>query len=141
MHFLDHRNKKVFKKVHFHVFRTFCQRETTFVTLCFSGQQATLQKRSSFLKGKTLLFILQELTLDKRGKNDNDSVQGCHSQGKYLENEVFSRSGKSQGICGWPGKVKEMSGNLKINGYGGSLQKIYLFCSREERMYMYFLMR
>ena len=26
---------------------------------------------------------------------------------KYLENELFSRSGKSQGICGWPGKFKK----------------------------------
>ena len=39
----------------------------------------------------------------------------------YLENENFPRSGKSQGICGWSGKfrkVREKSGNLKINGYG-----------------------
>ena len=35
-------------------------------------------------------------------------------------------------------KVAEKSGNLKINGYG-SLQKMYLFCSKGERMY--FLMR
>ena len=34
-------------------------------------------------------------------------------------------------------KVREKSGNLKINGYG-SPQKIYLFCSKGER---YFLMR
>ena len=26
---------------------------------------------------------------------------------KYLENEIFSRSGKSQGICGWPGKFRK----------------------------------
>ena len=33
-------------------------------------------------------------------------------------------------------KVREKSGNFKINGYiAGSLQKIYLFCSRGERMY------
>ena len=25
-------------------------------------------------------------------------IQGCHGQGKYLENEFFSRSGKSQGV-------------------------------------------
>ena len=25
---------------------------------------------------------------------------------KYLENEFFSRSGKSRGICGWPGKLE-----------------------------------
>ena len=35
-------------------------------------------------------------------------------------------------------KVREKSGNLKINSYG-RLKKIYLFCSRGERMY--FLMR
>ena len=58
-------------------------------------------------------------------------AQGCHGQGKYLENEFFSRSG-SQGIVWmvreiWKGL--EESGNLKINGYC-SLQKLYLFCSR-----------
>ena len=42
---------------------------------------------------------------------------------KYLENEIFSRSEKSQEFYGWPGKfrkdleVREKSGNLKINGY------------------------
>ena len=35
-------------------------------------------------------------------------------------------------------KVREKSGNLKINGCG-RLQKIYLFCSKGEKMY--FLMR
>ena len=42
---------------------------------------------------------------------------------KYLENEIFSRSGKSQGIL-WMAreiertwKVREKLGNLKINGY------------------------
>ena len=33
-------------------------------------------------------------------------------------------------------KVREKSGNLIKNGYGGSLQKIYLLCSRGERMYI-----
>ena len=33
-------------------------------------------------------------------------------------------------------KVREKSGNLKINGYG-SLQKIYIFCSKGERMYFH----
>ena len=32
-------------------------------------------------------------------------------------------------------KVREKSGNLKINGYGSRLQKIYVFRSREEKMY------
>ena len=37
-------------------------------------------------------------------------------------------------------KVREKSGNLKINSYGRqSLENIYLFCSRGERMH--FLMR
>ena len=35
-------------------------------------------------------------------------------------------------------KIREKSGNLKINGYG-SLQKSYIFFSRGERMY--FLIR
>ena len=37
-------------------------------------------------------------------------------------------------------KVREKSGNLKINSYD-SLQRIYLFCSKGERIYIYFLMR
>ena len=35
-------------------------------------------------------------------------------------------------------KIREKSGNLKINGYD-SLQNNYIFCSRQERMY--FLIR
>ena len=35
--------------------------------------------------------------------------------------------------------IREKSGNLKINGYGRQTSKIYLFCSRGEKMY--FLMR
>ena len=33
-------------------------------------------------------------------------------------------------------KVREKSGNLKIMAMAGSLKKIYLFCSRGERMYI-----
>ena len=33
--------------------------------------------------------------------------QGCYGQGKYLENEIFSRSGKSQGI------LLDSQGNLE----------------------------
>ena len=33
--------------------------------------------------------------------------QGCHGQGKYLENGIFSRSGKVQEFCGWPGKFRK----------------------------------
>ena len=36
-------------------------------------------------------------------------------------------------------KVREKSGNLKINGYGRQSSEIFLFCSTGERMY--FLMR
>ena len=36
-------------------------------------------------------------------------------------------------------KVRENSGNLKINGYGRQSSENLLFCSRRERMY--FLMR
>ena len=51
-------------------------------------------------------------------------TQGCHGQGKYLENEIFSRSGNSQGFCGWSGKFrKELESQGKVrefenNGYG-----------------------
>ena len=43
---------------------------------------------------------------------------------KYLENKFFSRSEKSQGTVDGQGnvegtwKVREKSGNLKMNGYG-----------------------
>ena len=53
--------------------------------------------------------------------------------------------GKVREFCGCQGKfrknlnwkVREKSGNLKINGYNAdSLQKIHLFCSRGEKMYI-----
>ena len=47
-------------------------------------------------------------------------MQGCHRHGKYLENEIFSRSGKfvdGQGNLERIWKVRQKSGNLKINGY------------------------
>ena len=72
-----------------------------------------------------------------RQKNLN-SVRVATVRKKYLENDIFSRSGNfmnGQGNLEGLGK----SGNLKKkNGYG-SPQKIYLFCSKGERMY--FLMR
>ena len=33
-------------------------------------------------------------------------------------------------------KVREKLGNFKINGYGRSLHKTYLFCSRGEKIYV-----
>ena len=55
------------------------------------------------------------------------NYQGCHSQGKYLENEFFSGQGKVREFCKWSrkfrkdfesqGKVREfkmaMSGRLR----------------------------
>ena len=49
------------------------------------------------------------------------SVRVAKVREKYLENEIFSRSGKSQGILWMVREIlKEIgkSGNLKINGYG-----------------------
>ena len=51
-------------------------------------------------------------------------MQGCHGQGKNLENEIFpvrEKSGNSvdgQGNLERTWKVRKKSGNLKINGYG-----------------------
>ena len=50
-------------------------------------------------------------------------IQGCHSQGKHLENffPVREKSGNfadGQGKLERTCKVREKSGNLKINGYG-----------------------
>ena len=73
------------------------------------------------------------------------SVEGSRVatvKGKYLENEIFSSSGKVREFCGWPGKFRKVLQSQGIGKYmavAGSLQKIYLFCSRGERMY--FLMR
>ena len=47
---------------------------------------------------------------------------------KYLETEFFSRSGNfvdGQGNLERIWKVREKSGNSKINGYGRQFQKIY----------------
>ena len=41
------------------------------------------------------------------------SVQDCHSQGKSLENENFSRSGESQGNWQKQEKVSEFQSFLK----------------------------
>ena len=55
---------------------------------------------------------------------------------KYLEKEIFSRSGKKsgnfmdgQGNLERTWKIREKSGNLKINGHG-SLQKNYILFKR-----------
>ena len=52
---------------------------------------------------------------------------------KYLVNETFSRSVDGQGNLERPWKVREKSGNLKINGWASRPQKIYLFCSRGKK--------
>ena len=68
--------------------------------------------------------------LNRLGVKDE---QGCHGQGKMSGNmkffQVREKSGNfvdGQGNLERTWKVKEKSGNLKINGYG-SLQKFYLF--------------
>ena len=62
---------------------------------------------------------------------------------KYLENEFFfqvrEKSGSfvnGQGNLERIGKVTEKSENLKIMAMAGSLQKIYLFFSRGEMIYL-----
>ena len=56
---------------------------------------------------------------------------------KYLENEIFSRSGKSQGILWMAGnlertwKVREKSGNLKINGSGRQFSENFIYSVQE----------
>ena len=50
-------------------------------------------------------------------------------------------SGKSQGILWLAWEIKKglgKSGNLKIIGLAGSLQKIYFFCSRGEHTFCLF---
>ena len=55
---------------------------------------------------------------------------------KYMENEIFSKSVKSE-FNGWPRnlegtwKVREKSGNLKINGYSRqSSENIFILFKR-----------
>ena len=51
-------------------------------------------------------------------------------RGNYLENDIFSRSGKSQGIM-W--MVREKSGNLKIYGYGRQTsENLFILFKREK---------
>ena len=56
---------------------------------------------------------------------------------KYLENEIFSRPGKSRGILLMAREIEKglgKSGNLKINGYGrqSSENLFILFKSRKD---------
>ena len=63
-------------------------------------------------------------------------VQGCHGQEKYLQNEIFSRSGNfmdGQGNLERPWKVREKSGNLKINGCGKQTSEKFILFKREKR--------
>ena len=46
---------------------------------------------------------------------------------KYLENEIVSRSGKSQGIL-W--MARENSGNLKINSNGWHSENLFILFKR-----------
>ena len=40
--------------------------------------------------------------------------------------KFFPDQGEVREFCGWPGKVREKSGNLKINGYGRQSSEILL---------------
>ena len=71
--------------------------------------------------------VYMEKSLPKMDEKKSLKLAGFATvREKYLENEIFSRSGKSQGI-------------LLVARESQGLQKSYLFCSREEKMY--FLMR
>ena len=56
--------------------------------------------------------------------------------------EFFPGQGKVREFCGWPGKFrKDLENQGKVREFenkcmamAGSLEKIYLFCSREERL-------
>ena len=70
-------------------------------------------------------------------------MQGCHGQGKISGKQFFfqvrEKSGNFVDVQGnlertW--KVREKSGNLKINGYSRQSSE-NLFCSRGERMYFH----
>ena len=72
----------------------------------------------------------------------NRSCRVATVREKYLENEIFSRSGKSQGIfVDGQGnletertlKVREKSGNLKINGYGRQSSENLLILFKREK--------
>ena len=60
--------------------------------------------------------------------------QGCHSQGKNLENDFFPGQGKVREICGWPGKFrKDLESQGKVrefeNKWLWQSSKNYIFCS------------
>ena len=64
------------------------------------------------------------------------TVRDATVGGKYLVREKSGNLVCGQGNLERTWKVREKSGNLKINGYSRQFQKIYLFCSRGERMYI-----
>ena len=62
-------------------------------------------------------------------------VSGLPRSGKNIwKMEFFPGQGKVREFCGWPGKFRKDF--WKVKEKSGSLQKIYLFCSRGERMYI-----
>ena len=57
---------------------------------------------------------------------------------KYLENEIFSRSGKSQGNLERTWQVREKSGNLKINGCSRqSSENLFILFKRGKDVHSY----
>ena len=64
---------------------------------------------------------------------------------KYLENEIFSRSWKSQGICGWSGKFrKDLESQGKVREFENKWLwqadvRKFIYSFQEGKMY--FLMR
>ena len=68
---------------------------------------------------------------------DHRHLQGCHGQGKYLEIEILSRSVKSRGICGWPGKFRK---DLESQGKFREFVNIWLW-QAVFRKFVYFFKR
>ena len=51
-----------------------------------------------------------------------ESKQGCHGREKYLENGIFPRSGKSQGILWMAGKFrKDLESQGKVREFENKL--------------------
>ena len=99
-----------------------------------------------FVKGKglsgklsfSLTGLFQPSVLDLCYMTDLDN-QGCHGREKYLENEFFPGQGKVREFCNDQGnsertwKVREKSGNLKINGYGRQTsENLFILFKREK---------
>ena len=88
----------------------------------------------------SVLYCLRDHRISRSISRKQYNTQGCHGQGKYLENNFFPGQGKVREFYGWSRKFrkdlesqgKDREFENKWLSMAGRLQ-IYLFCSRGKR--------